>query len=249
MLASLQVQPLGPAALLAIWERGTRESAVERGLTLLEFVLPGVPREVLAELSVGQRDALLLSLRELTFGTHAPCIVRCSRCQETLELSLALNDLRVPPPAEAHSVLSVSGRRFSVRAVTSADLLSGSQHVDAEGLANALLDRCVEELDEQGHACKVRKLAPELSEALIAELSRLDPQADIRLQLACVACGEVWSTLFDVLTYLWQELENEARRLLGEVHALARAYGWSEQAILALSRVRRHAYLKLAGAL
>ena len=48
---------------------------------------------------------------------------------------------------------------------------------------------------------------------------------------------------FDVPAYLWEELDVRARRLLDEVHALARSYGWAEREILALSEVRRNAYL------
>ena len=47
--------------------------------------------------------------------------------------------------------------------------------------------------------------------------------------------------------YLWDEIDARARRLLDEVHALARTYCWSEEQILALSETRRRAYLR-AGA-
>ncbi|HEX2516118.1 MAG TPA: phage baseplate protein, partial [Chloroflexota bacterium] len=39
-----------------------------------------------------------------------------------------------------------------------------------------------------------------------------------------------------------------ARRLLREVHTLARAYGWREAEILALPGRRRQTYLDLVGA-
>jgi len=45
--------------------------------------------------------------------------------------------------------------------------------------------------------------------------------------------------------FFWAELAAEAKRLLREVDALARAYGWREADILALSSQRRHAYLEL----
>jgi len=38
------------------------------------------------------------------------------------------------------------------------------------------------------------------------------------------------------------------RRLLVEVHALASAYGWSEQEILSLSDARRRLYLEMVQA-
>jgi hypothetical protein len=43
-------------------------------------------------------------------------------------------------------------------------------------------------------------------------------------------------------------MDARARALLAEVHSLARAYGWTEPEILALSPQRRAAYLEMAGA-
>ncbi len=49
---------------------------------------------------------------------------------------------------------------------------------------------------------------------------------------------------FDVGGFLWEEIDVRARRLLDEVHALARSYCWSERQILELSETRRRAYLE-----
>ena len=46
---------------------------------------------------------------------------------------------------------------------------------------------------------------------------------------------------------LWEEIEVRAHVLLGEVHRLASAYGWSEAQILALSPARRASYLAMVG--
>jgi hypothetical protein len=53
--------------------------------------------------------------------------------------------------------------------------------------------------------------------------------------------------LFDAGSFFWSELGAWARRLLHEIHSLARAYGWSESEILTLSPARRQAYLELIG--
>jgi hypothetical protein len=42
-------------------------------------------------------------------------------------------------------------------------------------------------------------------------------------------------------------METYARRLLYDVHALASAYGWSEDEVLAVSPARRRCYLEMAG--
>ncbi len=51
----------------------------------------------------------------------------------------------------------------------------------------------------------------------------------------------------DVGALLWERVAQAAPVLLGEVAALARAFGWTEPDVLALGETRRHAYLALAG--
>jgi hypothetical protein len=52
---------------------------------------------------------------------------------------------------------------------------------------------------------------------------------------------------FDIVTFLWREIENLAGHLLRDVHTLASAYGWRESDILALSAARRDFYLAALG--
>jgi hypothetical protein len=51
--------------------------------------------------------------------------------------------------------------------------------------------------------------------------------------------------LFDIVSFFWTELSAQAKRLLREVHTLARGYGWREADILAMSARRRQLYLDL----
>jgi hypothetical protein len=72
-----------------------------------------------------------------------------------------------------------------------------------------------------------------------------DPVARIELALTCPSCDQVWSSLFDIASFLWTEVDAWARRTLRDVHTLARAYGWRESEVLALGPRRRQAYLEL----
>jgi hypothetical protein len=47
--------------------------------------------------------------------------------------------------------------------------------------------------------------------------------------------------------YLWTEISVAAQRLLIDVHALARAYGWDQDDILGMSSARRRFYLEVVG--
>src|SRR5262249_55645931 len=65
-------------------------------------------------------------------------------------------------------------------------------------------------------------------------------------RLRAPACGHGWQADLDVGAFVLAEVDAHAARLLGEVHGLAHAYGWSEADILALSTARRRRYLELA---
>ncbi len=66
--------------------------------------------------------------------------------------------------------------------------------------------------------------------------------------LACPGCGAGFVADLDVAAFIWAEFDLAAKRVLGDVDALARAYGWTEPDVLALGDTRRAAYLRLVRA-
>jgi hypothetical protein len=87
---------------------------------------------------------------------------------------------------------------------------------------------------------------PESVHASLADrMEQVESQADLRLELTCSECESVWSVLLDIASFFWGEISVLAKRLLREVHTLARAYGWREADILAMSAVRRGFYLEI----
>jgi len=92
----------------------------------------------------------------------------------------------------------------------------------------------------------VRPEARRWLEPLMAN-GEADSLALITIAAICPACEQQGSYIFDPTTFLWQEVEVRGRRLMREVHSLARALAWSEAAILAMSPPRRRHYLLLSG--
>jgi hypothetical protein len=89
------------------------------------------------------------------------------------------------------------------------------------------------------------ELPAEVETAIAQRLAEADAGAEMQLALACPNCRHAWQTPFDIVSYLWAEIEAWARRLLDEVHVLASAYSWPEREILGLTPWRRRAYLEL----
>ena len=78
-------------------------------------------------------------------------------------------------------------------------------------------------------------------------MEEMDPQGDILLDISCISCGHSWKIVFDIVTFFWTEIDAWAHRILREVHDLAKAYGWREADILAMSPWRRQIYLEMVG--
>lgn len=236
------------AALLAAWERGASQPPVQRALTLLATGWPDTSADDWAHATIGQRDGWLLTLREELFGSRLEAVAECPHCGEQLELTFSTQDIRaVAPPFQESLRVTASGYEVTYRLPTSADLLEIAQSAVASG-HEMLLQRCVRAAQCGDADVDPAMLPTEVTAAVVEEMARADPQADVRIALTCPACQHGWSMTFDILAYLWSEIEDWTRRLLQEVHALASVYGWSERDILALSARRRRLYLELMGA-
>lgn len=233
-----------------VWEQGTSKSPIQRALDLLAAACPETPPEELVGLSLGERDARLLALRELLFGPELVGLASCPACGVRVECRVLTADLRAADggrPAEGQQV-SVDGYEVRFRLPNSADLLAVGDGGDPGEWGRRLLARCVEEARASGGARPVAELPAAVVAAVADQMAGVDPLGDVELHLTCRVCRHGWSTSFDIVSFLWREVDAWAQRLLREVHALAGAYGWREADILALSQERRRIYLELVGA-
>jgi len=136
---------------------------------------------------------------------------------------------------------------IAVRVPTAADLVAADGGGDPQCALVELLDR-VAVAGGDGPYRPVGELDLDGIQRIGAALAAIDPQADTTLELGCPDCGHAFSVPFDPAEFLWGELSEWAVRLLGDVHALALAYGWREEDTLALSPARRRFYLEAIGA-
>ena len=240
--------------LLGVWEAGFAQPPLERALALLAVACPEASWDQLAKLSIGQRDVKLLKLRETLWGPQMTAVVACPKCQERMELSLDTREMSggSQPSQPAEISLRVSGFDMTFRLPTSLDLMAAEGKGTTEG-ATALLHRCLLSVEQgaaeqRGARIDFDKLPPEAVEGLTKSMAEADPLADIQLSLSCPNCEQPWRGIFDIVSFLWTELEVWAWRILKDVHTLAQAYGWSEREILRLSPTRRQFYLDMVGA-
>jgi hypothetical protein len=235
--------------LVAAWERGVQQPSFERALTLLGAASTE-SREELAKLSIGVRDARLLELCEIFFGSRFDAFAECPACDERLEYSFSARDLG-GYPAVSHSApefeAAMGQIRMRLRLPTSEDLSAASRIPDVAVAQRTLAERCVVEALCGEEAIPAQALSEELLDFAASRVADADPAADQQIELSCPACGHSWQVLFDVERFLWAKVNALVKRLLTEVHVLARAYGWTEREVLALGSARRQFYLEMVG--
>ncbi len=231
--------------LLAVWEGGAGESLTQRALRLLSAARPDLSA-AWAQMPLGQRDAALLALRAELLGPRLLSVAVCAQCGEHLQLTLDTSTLAATPALDAApQTLTVAPYVLRYRLLNSTDLLAAAQCDSVEAARAVLLERCLQAAECNQAAVPFAALPEDVVAALAAHMAQADPQADLQLEVCCPTCGHVSQAALDVMAYLWAEIDRWAHRLLGEVHILASAYGWSEADILALSAARRQAYLDL----
>jgi predicted RNA-binding Zn-ribbon protein involved in translation (DUF1610 family) len=234
--------------ILSIWEIGQGQHPLDRALTLLSFALPERSGTELINLSIGQRDAYLLTLREITLGSQLDSFATCPQCGESLEFSLQVSDLRVIDPEVERvrdQAQEIAGFKIEFSLPTSQDLAAVVGYRDLPTAAYALTQRCLRSIKQGDQSVAVTQMPSAVLAQLSEYMAGCDPQAETLLDLNCPSCGHSWQILFDIVSFFWTELSVQAKRLLREVDLLARAYNWPERDILRLSPLRRQFYLEL----
>lgn len=234
--------------LFALWERGRIQTVTGQRRTMLRGC--DIPEGALDGLSVGQADTMLMDLRISIFGTEVNSVVACPGCAELLDVSFDLREIRSHPPANPVDPIAICADDYRVEArpPTLEDLRWLEHCSPIDDLRDFLLARCVVAAEHSGAQVDVADLPALVVDRVSAALSEADPQAETRLSLQCGGCGCSWNALFDIVTFLWRELETWVWRTAEDVDTLAARYGWSEADILAMSPSRRDLYLELSRA-
>jgi hypothetical protein len=215
---------LSAAGTLDLWQEAEGRGPVGRSLVLA--AVSGRPVDELAALPIGRRDALLL---ELHADETLDATAACPTCGEQAEFSV-----------ETAALLARAddARPAEWRPPDSNDVAAAAATGDAEAAERILLERCA------GTA----ELSPDERATVVVAIAEADPLAEVLVDVSCPACSEEFVADLDIGAFVWATVRARALRLLLDVDALARAYGWTEAEVLALGDRRRDAYLRLAEA-
>ncbi len=188
-------------------------------------------------------------LRCWLFGPQVSGIASCAGCGELLEVTFDLHELMASAGEAAGGPVTVrwKGTTLSCRAPTTADILAAAADGRSD-IRRSLLARCITIAGNVGQRTPGADPLAALPASALAKagaaLAAADPLADVSLAVTCHECGHRWETAFDIASFLWTEISASVERILGEVHVLASAYGWSEAEVLSVGPRRRQYYLE-----
>lgn len=234
--------------LIDCWESASRSRAQWRSLALVAPAAQGMDVERMAGLPVGRLDSRLLDLRRRLFGEGMDALASCPACGQLVDLTFDVGDIKTEPPDAPRLFAESDGWLIEFRLPDSRDMHAAASCADSQHARRLLIERCVTRVARDSQPHPVGDAPTELIAAMEDAMEAADPQADVRFKLACPECGGEWEAAIDAGSFVGAEVSSGARRLLGEIHRLAAAYGWSEAEILGLTSRRRRAYLELVTA-
>lgn len=198
-----------------------------------------VTGETVRSLLVGDREYLILRLREVTLGDEVNAVLHCPACTQPMDVNFRISETPVDERRQTAAVYSLTlgnrGVHFKLPSGGDQEAVLALETVAA---VNELLRRCV--LDDGG-----RQLSDDEQATVIAEMERLAPRVELELDAVCPECGHAFVAPFDTTAFFFEEMRASRDQLLREVHAIAFYYHWSENDILSLGRSRRRMYLEL----
>jgi hypothetical protein len=224
-----------------------------------------VTEDVARDLLVGDRQYLLIKLRQLTFGDKVDATIRCPwpDCGEPVDIDFAisevpvkevgarapLHDAELSPEAAATSGFGPDAVRARFRLPNGGDqeaLVPLLARNEAEALTQ-LLCRCICSIGAHEHASQehVRNLSPAARLEIERQMEKAAPGMDLAFEAKCPQCGRAFPVPFDAEDFLFGEVRHSRDLLHREIHYLAYHYHWGEREILEMTRDKRRRYIEI----
>ena len=199
--------------------------------------------QTVRNLSVGDRIALIIHLRKITFGTMFYCTIHCPSCKDKLSVDIPIDQLLQPVYTNVQTAYTIEleGYALKIRPITGLDLENIALNQNTSDLTEKLLTSCI----LVANPPLPKSLNNQLQEQISTELSKIDPQADLNLKVNCPNCNENFQIPIDIEDFFFKEVTTRYRQLEQEMHCIALHYNWDEKTILSLPLSKRKRYVEL----
>lgn len=208
-----------------------------------------IDRELVAALTRGDRQTIVLHLRAGLYGDRLSLVVRCANpaCAALSDVDLRISEL-LPAPAtpRPHITCETASGIVNVHEPTGADDEAVAAHAGARADRVALLwSRLVEIDGKRVTPAEWASLPAPTRHALALALADDMRTPELAFIAPCPTCRAHIELVLDPFALLARELRIGGDRLFAEVHSIAFHYHWPESEILSLPRTRRWRYLEL----
>ncbi|MGC4051899.1 MAG: hypothetical protein QM757_21365 [Paludibaculum sp.] len=210
----------------AIWNVDFAQPLEHVVTSLLVIASPQFAWSELHSLALADRHAMIRGVWLLDGGGQAKVEAQCEGCGEWSEFEMDLREIQVPQGEE--NIIVTAGGHSRTCGMPTAALMERA--ADSTDVAAACL------------GCPREEAEPWL-DAVEEALSANDPLGEIVLVGPCAGCGRALEAEFDLKLSWVGWLRGRVRRLMADVHTLARNYHWSEDEILRIPEPRRAVYL------
>jgi hypothetical protein len=223
-------------------ERGVADVTTQSVVNLLSRLVqwPADAQATTSELAAPDRDRLLATIYERTFGKRIESTAVCTACASPFDLGFSLDDLRaaLDHSADSSTTRALPDGTFRTAGGMRFRLPTAQEEIDAgllppEEGRRTLASRCI--LEGQ----------PDSLDELESAIEEVAPVLDLDIATACPECGAGQFVRFDVQFYLLRAIRQERAQLSQEIHRIASAYGWGLDEILGLERSERRALAEL----
>ena len=247
-LTEFAFQPATGAVELAVAQSTSQRDPPPRRVTavlaeVLEHIggRPVEPADVRA-LAVGDRQFLMRRLGALLGFDEIWLTASCSDCESPFDFLIAPAALPVKVAAEGFPFVEVDtsrGRR-RFRVPIGEDQEAVADMADESAAARRLVGLCAVPAEDQKDVPGDDFTDDDIA-GIDAALEAVAPEVATTALAACPECGHGSEVYIDPA--VWIDLGGGT--ILGEIHALASTYHWSEAEILGLPRDRRQRYLRM----
>lgn len=226
--------------------------------------LSPVTKAMARALLVGDRQYLLLKLRELTFGEQVRATLSCPwpDCGQRVDIDFQMSDMPVksveikgliydmtlsPDTVANHDGEQKSCTvRFRLPNGGDQEMLSPLLVQNEAEALTQLLYHCVQSIGDNQELTleSIRHLSPPARLEIEKQMEALAPGVELTMEINCPECGRDFTAPFDLQDFFFGELRTSLDLLRREVHYLAFHYHWSETEIMNMTRDKRRGYIE-----
>jgi hypothetical protein len=229
------------SSILNVWDQCVGKNQPYKGVALASLASAERDRGNIVNWSIEKRDVALFHVRKTLFGNQFQNLSHCPECAQTVEWDFSFHQMGIPRlneiPDNVEIPITIGENNVLLRLPNSEDLFRND--------AKQIIQNCILHPPVNGAQEVDKQMPDEILNEINNEFNKICRASNISYSLSCVECKHEWQVSFDIVSYLWKEIDHWAKRFMDQIAVLAKNFGWSESDIINMPENRRNHYLNL----